>query len=281
MNTRMKFSFLLSFFSFAIIANAQYYYNDIIGSAELNVKMKALVTNKIKGGIATGYDAQGTKTSDFNEWQSVDLMQKKLLVTTRNSQSVTRQTSEYNNDFLVQSILDSTTDFKSTTTYQYQNGNIIKIKIVTEDAVQGLSQSEEHIWLYNTMNKPVKMFRIMNGTDSSEYRFSTDENGNIIDEKRYLRNVPVDSVLYYYDDNNRLTDIVRYDKKAKKLLPDFMFEYDDANRVIQKISILSASSRNYLIWRYAYNDKGLKTKEALFNKDKELQGRIDYTYTEQ
>jgi len=276
----MKFSFLLFFFSFAFSAGAQYYYNDIIGSAELNVKMKALATNKIKAGTATGYDAQGSKSSDFNEWQSVDLMQNKLMITTRTGQSVTRQTSEFNNDFLVQSIVDSTTDFKSITTYQYQNGSIARIKIVTEDAVQGLSQSEEHVWFYNSTNKPVKMFRIMNGTDSSEYRFSTDESSNIIDEKRYLRNVPVDSVLYYYDDNNRLTDIVRYDKRAKKLLPDFMFEYDADNRVIQKISILSASNRNYLIWRYAYNDKGLKTKEALFNKDKELQGRIDYTYTE-
>jgi hypothetical protein len=35
----------------------------------------------------------------------------------------------------------------------------------------------------------------------------------------------------------------------------------------------------YLIWRYIFDDKGLKTKEALFNKDKELTGKIDYVYT--
>lgn len=242
--------------------------------------MKALATNKIKTGTATGYDAQGAKSTDFNEWQTVDLVQQKLMVTTRTGQSVTRQTSRFSNDFMIQSITDSATDFKSTTTYQYQDGNIRSIKIVTEDATQGLSQSEEHVWLYTTTGKPQKMFRIINGTDSSEYRFSLDESNNVIDEKRYLRNAAVDSVLYYYDDNNRLTDIVRYDKRVKKLLPDFMFEYDANNRVIQKISILSATNPNYLIWRYAYNEKGLKSKEALFNKDKELQGRIDYAYTE-
>jgi hypothetical protein len=67
--------------------------------------------------------------------------------------------------------------------------------------------------------------------------------------------------------------------KLKKLLPDFMFEYDDNDRVIQKITTTSNSLLGYLIWRYIYNDKGLKTKEALFNKDKELTGKIDFTYT--
>ena len=28
-----------------------------------------------------------------------------------------------------------------------------------------------------------------------------------------------DRIYYYYDEKNRLTDIVRYNKKAKKLLP--------------------------------------------------------------
>lgn len=276
----MRFTFLLSLFSLSISGYAQYYYNDIIGNAEFNNRMKVLVTNKIKSSTATGYDARGSKSTDFNEWQAVDLAQNKLLITTRTGQSVTRQSSQFNSEYLVQSTTDSSTDFKSTTTYQYQNGNIRSIKIVNADATQGLSQSEEHIWFYNSMNKPVKMFRIVNSTDSSEYRFSLDESNNVVDEKRYLRNVAVDSVLYYYDDNNRLTDIVRYDKRVKKLLPDLMFEYDTNNRVIQKISILSATNPNYLIWRYAYSQTGLKTKEALFNKDKELQGIIEYAYTE-
>ena len=61
-------------------------------------------------------------------------------------------------------------------------------------------------------------------------------------------------------------------------LPDFLFEYDDSDRVIQKITTTSGKKIGYFIWRYVFNEKGLKTKEALFNKDKELQARIDYTY---
>ena len=87
-------------------------------------------------------------------------------------------------------------------------------------------------------------------------------------------------LYYYYDDKNRLSDIVRYNTKLKKLLPDLMFEYDDNDRVIQKITTISnLTMGGYLIWRYIFDDKGLKTKEALFNKDKELTGKIDYVYT--
>jgi hypothetical protein len=35
----------------------------------------------------------------------------------------------------------------------------------------------------------------------------------------------------------------------------------------------------YNIWRYIFNEKGLKTKEALFNNDRELTGKIEYSYT--
>jgi hypothetical protein len=123
------------------------------------------------------------------------------------------------------------------------------------------------------------MWRILNGKDSTEYRFTLDESRNIADEQLYRRNIGIDHVYYYYDDKNRLTDIVRYNKKAKQLLPDVMFEYDESNRVIQRITTISINNPDYLIWRYLFNDKGLKTKEALFNKFKELKGRIEYAYT--
>ena len=86
-------------------------------------------------------------------------------------------------------------------------------------------------------------------------------------------------IYYYYDDKNRLSDIVRYNLKCERLLPDIMFEYDDQNRVIQKITTTSNIALGYLIWRYIFDEKGLKTKEALFNKNKQITGKIEYTYT--
>ena len=133
-------------------------------------------------------------------------------------------------------------------------------------------KSVEHQYVYNAAGKPEKLWRIVNGTDSSEYRLSLEENNNVADEQLFRRGVGIDPIYYYYDEKNRLTDIVRFNKKAQKLLPTVMFEYDDADRIIQKMTILSSNNPDYLIWRYLYNEKGLKTKEALFNKQKELTG---------
>jgi hypothetical protein len=41
---------------------------------------------------------------------------------------------------------------------------------------------------------------------------------------------------------------------------------------------ISLSASNYLIWKYEYNDKGLKTKEIAYAKEKRLVGSIVYTY---
>jgi hypothetical protein len=62
-------------------------------------------------------------------------------------------------------------------------------------------------------------------------------------------------------------------------MPDIMFEYDDNDRVIQKITTTSGAHLGYLIWRYIYDPKGLKTKEALFNDDKQMTGKIEYSYS--
>jgi hypothetical protein len=65
---------------------------------------------------------------------------------------------------------------------------------------------------------------------------------------------------------------------VNKLLPEYMFEYSPANQVIQKITV-PANSNNYLIWRFQYNNQGLKTKEAIYNKQKQLTGKIEYQYS--
>lgn len=109
------------------------------------------------------------------------------------------------------------------------------------------------------------MWRIINNSDSLEVVFLKDEAGNIGYERTYKKGVEKEVIYYYYDEKKRLTDIVRYQSKVKRLIPDIMFEYDDNDRVIQKITTTSSLNMKYLIWRYIFNSKGLKTKEALFN----------------
>jgi hypothetical protein len=265
---------------FSLTTRSQYYYNEIQGAQSLGERMKGYTANKVRTITATGYDQQGAKTTDFNEWQEVNAQNNTLRIATRNGQQVTRQTYQFDKDFRLIGIIDSSAGIKSNTTYTYDaNNNIILVKTTTNDSLSDFNETREHQWKYNAQGKPEKLWRIINGKDSTEYRFTADEKGNVADEQLYRRGVGLDAVYYYYDDNNRITDIVRYNKKLKKLLPDVMFEYDDNNRVIQKITVISTMPSDYLYWRYAYDEKGLKVREALFNKDQERRGRIDYAYS--
>lgn len=264
---------------FPITIFCQYYYNDILDARAMGERMRNYAKQKVKTITATGYDARGAKTTDFNEWQEINAEKRTLKVTTRNGQQVNRQYFQFDNQYRLISITDSSGDIKSHTVYTYtSNSNVISIKTDTKDSLQDFSETVEHQYVYNAAGKPEKLWRIINGKDSSEYRFSMEDN-NVADEQLYRREVGLNPIYYYYDEKNRLTDIVSYNKKAKRLLPSLMFEYDESDRIIQKMTVLSSNNPDYLIWRYLYDEKGLKTKEALFNKQKELTGRIEYAYT--
>ncbi len=274
----MKFLFvsLLSLVTAGL--HAQFYYNDINGTSAINVKARAFFAAKVRSVTATGFDAQGSKTTDFNETQDVDATKNQVTVTRRTGQEVSRQWYRFDENGRVSTLTDSSNGFKSETAYTYdQAGKLMTVSIRSLDTTDGFNSADVHQYIYNTGGKPEKMWRIVDGRDSTEYRFSIDDNGNVSGEQLFRRNVGLDQVYYYYDDQHRLTDVVRYDKRTKKLLPDFMFEYDGSNQVIQQITTLSAATRNYLIWRYAYNSQGIRTKEALYNKQKELTGKIEYT----
>jgi len=273
----MKLLFLFLLSCSVAVADAQFYYNDINGTVAINIRARAFFAAKVKTVTAIGFDAQGSKTGDFNELQEVDATKNQVTVTRRNGQDVSRQWYRFDESGRVSTLIDSSNGFRSETTYSYDMaGNLLQLKIVSRDTTDGFNSTDLHQYIYNKAGKPEKLWQIIDGKDSTEYRFSLDENGNVSGEQLFRRNVGLDQVYYYYDDQHRLTDVVRYDKRTKKLLPDYMFEYDGSNRVIQQISTLSAASRNYLIWRYAYNEQGIRTKEALFNKQKELTGRIEY-----
>ncbi|MCG2616787.1 hypothetical protein LZZ85_20985 [Terrimonas sp. NA20] len=273
-----KYLILLSFF-FSVQSFGQFYYKDLVDAVANTEKMKVYLANKVSTVTATGFDARGAKSPDYYELQEVFPGKSLLKVSTRNGQSVVRIYYRFDPEGRLASISDSTNGIKSRTSYQYTGNNLTSVKTESRDSLNDFTSVEEHVWIYNTAGKPEKMFKIVNRKDSTEYSFSIDEKGNVTDEQLVKRGVKVgDPVYYYYDEENMLTDIARYSKRAKKILPDFMFEYDEQNRVIQKITTLSTLRPDYLTWRYIFNEKGLKTKEALFNKQKELTGKIEYTY---
>lgn len=267
---------LLFFFQ----ANSQYYYKDIVAATEITKQMKTYIANNVHKVTATGITPQGVPAPDFNETHEVLANGTIMKITTKINQTVSSLRHSFNGSGLLISTVDSAAGVRSVSTYAYDaNGKIISISNSATDAdsTGDFSQNEVHNYVYKN-GKLDKMWRIINSKDSMEVKFVVDENGNVTEERKYKTRVLSDPIYYYYDEKNRLTDIVRFNYKANRLLPDFLFEYDDNDRVIQKITTTSGGNLGYLTWRYLFNEKGLKTKEALFDKDKKLQGRIDYAY---
>ena len=264
----------------SLTLQAQYYYNDIIGTLETTRQMKNYLANKVKTVSATGYDQRGAEATDFSEFQEVKENGTALKFSSFTNLNKTVTYSKFDSQGRLIKTSDTSTAIESVTIYEYDvNGRILRVQNATRDSANDFNQIEVHYWIYNAAGKPEKMWRVINNTDSLEIQFVTDKDGNTSDEKTFRKGVETGVIYYYYDDKNRLTDIVRYNTKVKKLLPDILFEYDDNDRVIQKITTTSSINLGYLIWRYVFDDKGLKTKEALFNDDKQLTGKIEYSYT--
>lgn len=275
MNKLIFLLFLLSFYQ----ANSQYYYKDLIAAADLTRQMKTYTTNNIRKVTAITTPPNGAPSKDFSEVYEITGNTLKITTTINKVASCLRHM--FNSTGQLVTTVDSAAGVKSTSTYTYDaTGKIISISNSSADADSSayFSQTEVHQYVYNKDGKLDKMWRIINRKDSVEVRFVLDKNGNVIEEWNVKRGTFSDPLEYYYDDKNRLTDIVRFNHKANRLLPDYMFVYDDNDRVIQKVTTTSGSKLGYFTWRYVFDERGLKTKEAIFNKDKELQGRIDYTY---
>ena len=294
----MKTILSVLFFIYSFAAQAQYYYNDIIGTLETNRQMKTYLVNKVKTVTVTGTDQRGTKTSDFSEYQEVKENGTALKISSFSNLTKTVTYSKFDAQGRIIRMTDSSTAIESITTYEYDaSDRITRVQNTINDAAKDFNQVETHQWIYNAAGKPDKMWRTINGSDSLEIRFIPDEDGNPADERVYkkgvetsqyysyyndekqLKFVQTGAIYYYYDDQKRLTDVVRFNLKARRLLPDFMFEYDDKDRVIQKITTTANLKLGYLIWRYIFDEKGLKAKEALFNDEKKLTGKIEYNYT--
>lgn len=251
-----------------------------MAAGDISRLMKTYNANNVKKVTARGITPDGAAAADFTEIGEINANGTILKVTTTSNKAISTLKYSFNDRGLLITSVDSTVNVKSTSTYTYDaNGKIISINNSATDADSSgdFSQTEVHQYVYKD-GKLDKMWRVINKKDSLEVRFATDEKGNVIEERNIRRGVLADPVYYYYDDRNRLTDIVRFNYKANRLLPDFLFEYDEHDRVIQKITTTSGKNLGYLTWRYLFDEKGLKTKEALFNKDKQLQGRIDYSY---
>lgn len=273
----MKFRLLSFLLLCCLSASAQYYYKDVIGATESSGLIKAYQKAGITAVRVNSYDADNMRNEDFSVTQTFSKPHALLRTTTRNAgaqESILLSYADANGR--VVKTIDSTANVTSTTEYGYtEHSELDFVKSTSTDTAKRLHETEVHQWQW-AAGQVARMLRIVNGTDTTVVTFKVD-GGKVVEEWSTRRGVKSEPVYYYYNAQNRLTDIVRYNNKAKRLLPEYMFEYSPEGQVIQKITVPSNSS-DYLIWRYQYNAEGLKIKEAVYDRYKTLNGTIEYQY---
>ena len=274
---KRSFFFILAVF-FAMVANAQYYYNDILATEQTNINYKQLRNNKIKKIKAVSKDANNELIDGFSLLQELSNDGKKMQTTTATSDGVNAElTSYYSNDRIVRTEGKSV-NVNTIVDYVYDAaGKLQSITSTSSDTIINGYSTEAHIWQYNNKGLPEQMLKIKNGTDTTKIILLYDEKGNPGIEQWKKKNKSLETYYYYFDAGKRVTDIVRYDEYRGKMLPDCMYEYDANGKIIKMTQVRTGGS-NYLVWKYTYNDKGLKLKEVCFDKTKHVLGFMEYSY---
>jgi hypothetical protein len=274
----MKTIALVFFLLAASASRAQYYYKDIIGTRESSDMIKTYQRTGVTRVRVTSYDAENTRNDDFFVEQTFSKPHNLLRTITRSGLSAESVLTTYtDSEGNVLKTVDSSEAIISTTEYQYDgSGKLVLVKSSSTDSARRINETEIHRWEYNN-GLPVRMLRLINNSDTTVVDFKV-EGGNVAEERSTRRGIKAEPVYYYYNASSRLTDIVRFNNKVKRLLPEYMFEYGPDGKVIQKITV-PANSSDYLIWRYQYNSDGLKIKEAIYDRHKTLNGKIEYEYS--
>ncbi len=261
-------------------ASAQFYYKDILITRQTIEKWKSYKENSVRSVKLTSYEGNGKPTEGFSAEQTVAKDYSEIVTSTQSAESPpTHLIGFYDPNGLLIKTVDTSDTYQSTTEFGYDpQRNPLTITNNSLETDNHINETEQHIWKYDAAGKPVSMLKIKNGTDTSFIQFLSDEKGNIAEERATHNKLELPVIYYYYNPENRLTDIVKFNSKAHRLLPDFIFEYDKEGHLSSMLYVQEGSN-DYQKWYYEYNEKGLKRKDTCFNKKKELLGKIEYEYS--
>jgi YD repeat-containing protein len=287
--------FIVSMFFIALgqSAMAQYYYKDLVVTEQTTGRWKQFRENKVKSVRLSSSENDGSPTEGFAVDQ--DLSGDYSLISTHTRSKGSTESwmmAYYSSAGRPDRMIDTSDTYRSVSEYQYDDAG--RLTVITNTSIETdnhIQAEEKHVWQYGADGKPSAMLKIRNGSDTAYVRFVKDDKGNIGEEHATRNRVELPVVYYYYDADNRLTDIVRYNLKAQRLLPDYVFEYvagdgskgsdggEGGQRLASMLIVPEQGVNEYQKWIYQYNEKGLKTKESCFNKRKDLVGVVGYEYT--
>ena len=259
------------------ISTAQFYYKDFIGRSQASTDIQVYKKANVHAISLKSFESDGTESEGFFCEKKMTKNYKKVTLYTRlGASEKSLMESYFDEKGLLLKTYDSSEIAVATNTFEYDKDNNLQKTISysksnDDDFINQLT--EEHVYHYDTNNNLVSMTKIKNNTDSVEFLFSLDENGNVAIEKNLKNNMVY---YYYYDAAKRLTDIVHHNDITNKLVADYIFEYNNENQ-ITKMTTTEPGSDNYFIWKYDY-ENNLRMLERIFSKELKLMGKIMYEY---
>ena len=273
----------LLFFAMTQAGEAQYYYKDLVVTRENSAGWQSYRDNHVKAVALVSLESDGKPTEGFVGDQQVSADH--LHITTHTKTSGTTDSwiiTDYSPKGYLIKNTDTSDTFQNSTEYRYDDkGRIVAIIDTSLETDNHFKEVEQHYWSYDPAHPelPLSMLKIKNGNDTTVVRFVPDARGHIAEEHASRQGTVLPTIFYYYDADNHLTDIVRYNERAKRLLPIELLEYGEGGRVSSVLIVPEEGNSFYQKWYYEYDDKGLKVKDFCYNKEKELLGSVEYQYT--
>jgi hypothetical protein len=277
---RTAFLLLVFFFCTGSLSlHAQFYYQDILTNRSNHDQFQRFKKARVTRMTAKSIEGNGESTEGFIMEQVFNGSHSQVkTVTQLPGAPKTVMINYYNGQGFLYRTVDSNENSVTVYDYKYNDkGELTAILNTSRSLADKVKSTESHNWFYNEQGVTEKMLRIREGTDTMEIRFVSDAQGRVTEEQSFNRNVPAGKVYYYYDDAGRLSDIVRFQEKLGRLIPDYTFDYNDNDR-LSEMMVVQQGGKDYLTWRYQYNEAGLKLKEFCFTKQKRLAGSVEYSY---
>jgi YD repeat-containing protein len=154
-----------------------------------------------------------------------------------------------------------------------ENAQVVKIMRYDAD---GEFEAEEDLE-YDDQSK-LLVRKITSPSDGNKcYRFSYDENSNLIKEEDYDEDDQLSGyVEIHYDEENRETYVTRFNQD-RKMISQLLTEYDELGRVKRKI----AKSAHVRISSFDYDEQGRVIEESLSDQNDFVISRTRLSYDDE
>ncbi|HSF45446.1 MAG TPA: hypothetical protein VLA58_05525, partial [Chitinophagaceae bacterium] len=241
--------FVFSLFLLLSELRSQHYYQDIVSNQNNHEQFQLMKKLRVTRVGVKSLEPTGEVTDGFFMEQVINNSYSQLKTSTQLPGAKQRSVlvNYYNQQGYLYRTVDSSENAVTSYEYGYNpDGKLASVINTSRSDADKTKTTESHLWFYNDKGIPEKMLRIRENADTMEIRLLADDKGKITEEKSIRKGVAGDNIFYYYDESGRLTDIVRYQDRLGKLIPDYTFDYDAEGR-LSEMMVVQQSGKDYLI----------------------------------